>query len=431
MIDFAKMGLHAKAAGRLVWKPIVSKGWLHWLRFAALLGAASYIGHLLSESPRFADIRYALYQKQVRLQRRGPIYPQHTVLVLLDDDDYWGVDFQARSPLKLEQLAVLLDKLNVAGANTVGFDVFLSSPRPDHPEYDFPDYAPGDEAFFQAVGRMCNAGRHVVLTTYLSDGKDPDKYTESASIYTSRLPGLPCVSVGYDRFSDDMRLIPGVSDLEGGKEIDSFSLAMVKIADPIAHDNLVNNAAKGFRFAQYLTRSDFAPRAGVKFILDGVAVRTMDPVALRQAVADKIVIVGGNWSAYGYGLGDAVDEHNSPGGMEPGAMLHANYVEAELNQDSTFTPISDTTAEILEWTLASILALIAASEIRAGWKAWSVFFAFVFSMILTYMLMQNLGLFLDFFVPFLMVVGHTLTEELLEMRHELRHLKHKLKEHVQ
>ena len=112
-------------------------------------------------------------------------------------------------------------------------------------------------------------------------------------------------------------------------------------------------------------------------------------------------------------------------------MLHANYVEAELNQDSTFTPISDTTAEILEWTLASILALIAASEIRAGWKAWSVFFAFVFSMILTYMLMQNLGLFLDFFVPFLMVVGHTLTEELLEMRHELRHLKHKLKEHVQ
>jgi hypothetical protein len=416
--------------------------------------AASYIGHLLSESPRFADIRYELYQKQVRLQRRGPIYPQHTVLVLLDDDDYWGEDFQARSPLKLEQIAVLLDKLNAAGANTVGVDVFLSSPRPEKPEYDFPDYAPGDEAFFAAVKRMCDAGRHVVLTTYLVAGNapekhglgqmahavisylkaadDPDKYNESPSIYSSRLSGMPCVGVGSDQFSVDMRLIPGVSELENGKEMDSFSLALVKIVDPVAYENLVKDvASKGFRFAQYLTRSDFEPKAGRKFILSGVEVRTMDAVALRQAVADKIVIVGGNWSSYGYGLGDRIDEHNSPGGMEPGAMLHANYVEAELDENSTFTPISDRTAEMLEWTIAFVLALIAASEIPGGWKAWSVFFAFLLSTILTYVLMQNLGLFLDFLVPFLMVVGHTLTEELLEMRHELRHLKHKLKEHAQ
>ena len=447
------MGLHAKAVGRLVWRPIVAKGWLHWLRFAALLAVGSYIGHLLSESPRFADIRYEIYQKQVRLQRRGPIYPQHTMLLLLNDDDYWSTDFQARSPYKLEQLAVLLDKLNAAGANTVGFDVFLSSPLPKNPSYDFPDYVAGDEAFFAAVKRMCDAGRHVVLTTYLEDArvpaksalrqlgdsvrayflgaKDAHKYNESASIFTSRLPGLPCVNVGYDRFSEDMRLIPGVSKLENGKEIDSFSLAMVKIVDPVAYELLMKDASKGFRFAQYLSREDFAPRAGRKFILNGVDVRTMDATELRQAVADRIVLVGGNWSSYGYGLGDAIDEHNSPGGIEPGVMLHANYVEAELNEDSTFTPISDRAAEMLEWTIAFALALIAASEIPTGWKAWSVLIAFVFSAILTYVLMQNLGLFLDFLVPFLMVVGHTVTEELLEIRQELRHLKHKLKEHAQ
>lgn len=453
-MDFAKLGLHARAVGRLVWRPIVSKGWLHWLRFTALLAVGSYLGHWLSDSPRFADIRYELYQKQVRLQRRGPIYPRHTVLVLLNDDDYWSEDFQARSPLKLEKMAELLDKLNAAGANTVGFDVFMSSPKADKPDYDFPDYAKGDAAFFDSVTKMCAAGRHVVLTTYLVDAKvpekslfrqmwdavvsfvknskDSDKYNEAASIYTSKVPGPPCVTVGYDRFSDDMRKIPGVSELENGKEMDSFSLAMVKIVDPIAYANLVNDESnKGFRFAQYLTRSDFEQKAQRGFILNGVAVRTMDPMALRQAVADKIVIVGGNWSAYGYGLGDAVDEHNSPGGMEPGAMLHANYVEAELDENSTFTPISDRKAEMLEWSLAFLLALIAASEIPAGWKAWSVFFAFLLSTILTYVLMQNLGLFLDFLVPFLMVVGHTLTEELLEMRQELRHLKHKLKEHAQ
>ncbi len=435
MIDLAKLGLHTKAVARMVWRPIVSKGWLHWVRFALLLAVGSYIGHLLSESPRFADIRYAMYQKQVRLQRRGPIYPQHTVLVLLNDDDYWGRDFQARSPYKLEQLAVLLDKLNAAGANTVGFDVFLTSPLPKNPSYDFPDYVGGDEAFFASVKRMCDAGRHVVLTAYLGstglvNREDRFEFHEEPSIYSGRLQGLPCVALGYVRFAEDMRKIPGLAALDTGKYMDSFSLAMVKIVDPVAYENLVKDEDKGFRFGQYLTPQDFDPKAGRKFILNGIAVRTMDSMALRQAVADRIVIVGGNWSEFAYGLGYRVDEQNSPGGLEPGAMLHANYVEAELNQDSTFTPISDRTAEIVEWSLALLLALISATGIPAGWKVSSVALAFLLSVLLTYILMQNLGLFLDFLVPFLMVVGHTFTEELLEMRHELQHARRKLREHT-
>ena len=430
MIDFAKLGLHTKAVGRILWRPIVAKGWLHWLRFAALLALGSYVGHLLSASPRFADIRYELYQKQVRLQRRGPIYPQHTVLVLLNDDDYWSPDFQARSPLKLEQLAVLLDKLNAAGANTVGFDVFLASPLPKQPAYNFPDYVSGDEAFFAAIKRMCDAGRHVVLAGLLANVTELTFHEEPA-FYQASLPALPCVSVGFTRFAQDMRKLPGAAELDTGKYMDSFSLAMVKIADPVAHDNLVESSEKGFRFARYLTPEDFAPKAGKKFILNGVEVRKANPMELRQAVADKIVIVGGNWSSFAYGLGTKVDQHNSPGGFEPGAMLHANYVEAELNVSSTFTPISDRAAEVLEWSLAFTLALIAASEVAAAWKGWSIVISFLFSGILTYVLMQNLGLFLDFLVPFLMVVAHTFTEDLLEMRHELRHWRHQSKEKAQ
>lgn len=430
VMDWTQLALRARAVTRLVAHPIARKGWMHWLRFAALLAVGSYVGHILSDSPRFEDIRFALYQKQVRLQHRGAIYPQHTVLLLLDDDDYWSTDFQARSPLKLEQLAVLLDKLNTAGANTVGFDVFLSSPLPEHPDYDFPDYVAGDAKFFAAVKRMCDAGRHVVLTAYLVRAHE-ELFHEEPAIYISHLQDLPCVSSGYDRFSDDMRKIPGLEELESGKLMDSFSLAMVKIVDPVAYENLVKEKDKGFRFAQYLTPEDFHPKAGRKFIFNGVAVRQMDDVALRQAVADKIVILGGAWSSYGYGLGQPIDQLNSPGGVEPGAMLHANYVEAELNQNSTFTPISDHMAEVLEWSLALLLAIIAASEVPGAWKAWSVVLSFLLSAVLTYVLMQNLGLFLDFLVPFVMVVGHTLTEELLEMRHELQHAKRKLKELAQ
>lgn len=420
---------HIKVWTRLVWHPIVRKGWLHWVRFAVLLAAGSYLGQQLSDSPGFADLRYYLYQKQVRFLHRGAIYPQHTMLVLLDDDDYWGLAFQARSPYKLEQMALLLDKLNIAGANTVAFDIFLSSPLPTKPDFEFPDYVAGDNQFFAAVKRMCDAGRHVVLTTLIDDG-ERDFYHLEPSLYTNRLPDLPCVSVGFDRFAIDMRKIPGRKKSEKSEPIDSFSLAMVKIVDPVAYENMVKDEDKGFRFGQYLTPDDFNPKSGRKYILNGVAVRTMDDLALRHAVADKIVIVGGAYSSFGYGLGEVVDLHNSPGGVEPGAMLHANYVEAELNQNSTFAPISDHLAEALEWSLAFVLALIAASEISAGWKGWSVALSFGFSVILTYVLMQNLGLFLDFLVPFLMVVGHTLTEELVETRHALKHSKQKLREHT-
>ena len=407
--------------------PIVRKGWWHWLRFSLLLAAGSYMGHLLSESPRFSDIRYELYQQQVRLQHRGEVYPQHTVLLLLNDEDYWSNEFQARSPYKRDQLAILLDKLNEAGANTVAFDIDWSSPLPQKPGFDFSDYRHEDDLFFAAVRRMCDAGRHVVLTDGLVGGREPP-YHQTPTIYLARLPQLPCVSVGHDGFAADKRKIPGMLRLDTGGYMDSLSLAIVKIADPVAYQGLVKAANKGFRFGQYLTPEDFRPRAGRTFIFNGKSIREKGITELRQAIADRIVVLGGNYSPLAYGEGDPIDMHTSPGGLESGAMLHANYVEAELNQSSTFSPLPDTAAEILEWSLACVLALIAALEIRATWKWSSVLIGLILSLLVTYFLMQNLGLFLDFLIPLLMIVIHTITEELLGMRHELRHARHLLKE---
>ena len=417
------------AAVRKAIQPIVRKGWWHWVRFAVLLAMGSYLGHILSESPRFSDIRYGLYQKQVRLQHRGRIYPQHTMLILLDDDDYWSEEYQARSPYKRDRLAALLDRLNESGANIVGFDIDWGSPLPEKPDYDFPDYVHEDELFFAAVKRMCDAGRHVVLTDGVTGHNEAPFYHQIPTIYTSRLGMLPCVTVGHDGFDTDMRKIPGMVRLDTGGYLDSFSLAIVKMVDPVSYQDLVKARDKGFRFGNYLAPGDFKPQAGRRFVYNGQSIASMSQLQLRQALADRVVIVGGDYSEFAYGQGAHVDVHNSPGGREPGAMLHANYVEAELNQDSTFTPISDTTAEVLEWSLAFILALVAALNVPAAWKWGSVGISLLFSVLLTYVLMQNLGLFLDFFVPFLMIVVHTVTEEILEMRRELKHAKHLLKEH--
>jgi CHASE2 domain-containing sensor protein len=366
------------------------------------------------------------------MQRRGPIYPRYTALVLLGDDDFWSEEYQSREPYKRDKLAALLDRLNQAGVNTVAFDVFLDSPRPEKPDYEFPDYRAEDEAFFGAIKRMCDAGRHVVLATdYTGYDYDPvEMRSEPPTLYMSRLGGLPCALRGHIDFPPDLRKIPGMIKLHDGSYLDSFSLAMTKINDPIAYENLVKDEDKGYRFAQFLTPEDFSTRNGRQFIFSGVEIEQMSMNQLRQALADKTVIVGGHWHAYAYGLGGYVDMHNSPGGDESGAMLHANFVEAMRDPTSTFTPISDRTAEIIEWAIALALALLGAIEIHVGWK-WAAFvFSCLFSILLTYVL-QNLGLFLDFIIPFLMLVIHMFIEEILEMRRELHHVKSQLKQQQQ
>ncbi len=418
-----------EAVLKKVTQPIVRKGWQHWARFVLLLLIGVYLGHELSESNRFTDWRYLLYQKQMRIQRRGPIYPRYTALVLLGDDDFWGDEYQSRAPIKRDKLAILLDRLNQAGVNTVAFDVAFDSPRPEKPEYEYPDYQAEDEVFFASVKRMCDAGRHVVLATdYIGNYLDSaETRFEPPLIYTSHLASMPCVVRGHVEFPTDLRKIPGMIQLRDGSYLDSFSLAMTKINDPIAYESLVKDEDKGYRFAQFLTPEDFSTRNGRQFVFSGVEIEQMNINQLRQALADKIVIVGGHWHDIAYNLGDYVDMHDSPGGSETGAMLHANFVEAMRDPTSTFTPISDSTAEVIEWAIALGLALLGAMEIHVGWKWTAFIFSCLFSILLTYVL-QNLGLFLDFIIPFLMIVIHTFIEEILEMRRELHHVKSQLKQ---
>lgn len=401
--------------------PFTRKGWGHWLRFVLLLAAAGYAGHLLSTSPWLTEFRYTVYHRQLMMRDRSQLYPKRTALVLLNDDDYWGDSYQSRTPLKRGQLAELIDKLQEAGVNTVTLDVDLRSPRPRDPAFEFADYKTEDAQLIAAIGRMCVAGRHVVLAS--SVGFGDDGYVEMPSIYTGALKQLPCVKTGYIQLPFDMRRIPGTLELADGSHLDSLSLAVTGIADPTAHDQAVAETGHGFRFSEYLTEADFAAKNGRQFIFSGQQIKTFDTAALRDRLADKLVFIGAKWHANAYGTGPLVDVHDSPGGMEPGVMLHANYVEAMLDRTGTFTPISDSTAELMEIALALALAMIGVLEIHTAWK-WAAFgIGIALSILFTYSLLQNLGLFLDFLIPMVMIVVHAIAEEAIKMAHELQHLK--------
>jgi hypothetical protein len=225
-----------------------------------------------------------------------------------------------------------------------------------------------------------------------------------------------------------MRKIPPMVQLSNGSYLDSFSLAITKVDDPIAYESLVREEDKGYRFGQYLTAQDFSTRYGRQFVFSGRDIETLGPVRLRQALSDRTVIIGRQYKEFSNSFGEDLDMHNSPGGVQPGAMLHANFIEAMRDPNSTFTPISDRAAEILEWGLAFSLALLGALEIHAGWKWGGLVVSGLISVLMCYVLLQNLGFFLDFFIPLLMIVVHTIAEELLEMRRELHRAKLQLRE---
>jgi CHASE2 domain-containing sensor protein len=348
--------------------------------------------------------------------------------VLIGDEDYWSDRLEARKPLKRDQLAELLDRLTQAGANTVVIDIDLRVPVPDQPGYEFPTYATEDAKLLAAVDRMCKAGGHVVLSSSVEYAADGVHYRQMPSIYTPSLPSLPCLRSGYIETPFDLRRLPGPIEVEGGQRLDSLSSATVKIADPIAYEEMTRDDEHGFRFTRYLTEADFAARNGRQFLYSSQEIRNNALPALHAQLADRIVFIGAHWHVFARGAGGYVDLFNSPGGVMPGVLLHANYVEAMLDRSGTFTPVSDETAEILEGLLVIALGLISLMDLQASFKSGAFLTGLLLSIIFTYVLLQNLGLFLDFAIPLLMIVVHTLVEEILHMRQELKYARDKLKE---
>jgi hypothetical protein len=391
------------------------------VRFACLLVLGWYGGQFLKDSPSLTGLRYWMYRQQLKLDALGTTHPQKTVIVLLDDEDYWGPEFEGRTPLKRDVLAEILDKLWDAGVNTVAIDVDLRSPYRTKPDFDFPTYKDEDAKFLSAVGSMCS-GRNVVLASSVII--ENNQYVETPSVYSAAEGNLSCLHKGYIQLPRDLRRVPGTLPLWDGKELDSLSLATVKLINPTAYRDALDHPERGFRFSRYLSEADYQPRDGVTFLYNWHTLKDTDPITLRRELADKVVLIGGYWHTYAYGQGPRVDQFNSPVGAMAGVFLHANYIEALAGERGTFAPISDTIAELLELLLVLGFTYAGLLKIHAAWK-WGAFFCTcILGVAITYVLIANLGIFMDFLVPILIIIGHTVVEEFVAMRLEIRHLKH-------
>jgi CHASE2 domain-containing sensor protein len=419
--------------GRWIWHPVKHKGWWHWMIFATLMVLGYFAGLWLEKSPSLTGARYWMYRYQLRLQRQAPSRPYQTAVVLIEDQDYWSEPFAGRSPVDRTQLARLLTLLGQDGVQTIALDIDLRSPDALCAGCDFTRYHEEDQALDVAIKQLCHDGRWLVLGTSVrfEDGE----YVQVPSLYTWAKQHGPaadygCLLPGYLQLPHDLRQFPGALTLADGKPLDSFAMAAEKTLAEDKYRTAAQAPDRAFRFSRYLSEADYgADRGPFLFSVASLeALHQRDPNAVRRLLAQRVVLIGGAWHSTAIGQGARVDQYESPTGLVPGVFLHANYIEA-LNSDSgTFAPLPDWALKLFEYSLAGMLTLIGIQEIHPGWKWLSFFASILICFVLTYLLIENLGIFMDFLIPLCLMIVHTLVEEVIAWRRELHELRQRLEE---
>jgi CHASE2 domain-containing sensor protein len=134
--------------------------------------------------------------------------------------------------------------------------------------------------------------------------------------------------------------------------------------------------------------------------------------ATQKCLRGKIVIISGNWNSRASGVGPRVDLHGSPVGLVPGAMIHANYVEAMLS-DRAFLPLPKCLVRSVE-ILAVVLLTLVLALLSSGWLQLAAVVGTTLFMLVLNFFLQNLGMFFDFFVPTVLLLGHVVAHKIYE-----------------
>ena len=408
------------------------KEWVHWAIFFFLMVLGWFGGQYLEHAPIMTGARYWLYRHQLRLQSHAPTQPHQTAVILLEDQDYWSEPFAGRTPVNRKQIAQLLDIMREDGVQTIALDLDLRSPLVGCPGCDFALYHDEDQALDASIKQLCHHGNWLVVGTSVrfQDGE----YSQVPSLYSWERQHGPaadynCLLPGYLQLPRDLRTFPGTLTLASGEPLDSFSMAAVKTLDAARYQQAAQPPDRGFRFSRYLSEADYGRDTG-PFLFSASALEHLhqtDPTSVRRLLASRVVLIGGAWHTTAAGQGPRADLYDSLTGPIPGVFLHANYIEALDGESGTFAPLPDWLVKAFEFSLAVVLAWIGAKEIHPGFK-WLAFTAsLLISFVLTYILLENLGIFMDFLVPLCLLVVHTIVEEIIAGRRELHKLK---KEHA-
>jgi CHASE2 domain-containing sensor protein len=382
------------------WQPLLRmlsrKTKAYWLFAAALIVAGMYFGTRFEEKGIWIDLRYRLYQGLERFNPRPP-KAKRTVLVLVDDDDYWRGRLARRTPINRHYLADLLLALSECDPAVIAIDFNLRSPATDGSLKDNPEYTAETDDLRQSLNAV-SAHRAVVLPATL-DITPKSQYSVDGAIYDGLRLERGHLQIGYIQPPEDARLIPMARTLAGGGTIDSFAESIARAVNEEVVDQIGDKDT--LPFGTFMPESEFHQ-------VSASDVLRLEPSAC-QPLRHNIALVGAAWHTASYQRGDLVDLHSSPLGYISGVFLHANYIEAILDL-RTYEPIGEENRLAIEFFFSALVAVLLAIEMGPIKKSTCVATVCLSVMLASYLFWQNLGIFFDFFFPVILLLAHAVID---------------------
>lgn len=386
-----------------------------WIRIVLIVTLGVVIGYFLEEQQITANIRFYSYRVLQKVIPRKQ-QPNYTAIVLIGDEEYWkDPQLAHRTPINRAYLAKLLRAINDADPTVIGLDFDLRAPLPDENQADDPAYHQETDELVKTY-REVSRQTPVILpkaigTNYYGEYVlEPDVY-DAFGISAGTDPALH--SFGYIALPFDPRVLPQTIAISSGKELMSFSEALVYAYDPKRVPANSGGHGRGL-YAGYINQNEFK---NVTFYATEIL---KDPQKFKRLFHPKVVLVGGSWHSRAYDRGGIIDLHLTAAGSIPGVFVHANYVEAMLDL-RTFPGLNLWLRLTLEWVLTFILAFcVQLPAIRErDWAALAIIvFLIVFGAIGMFYVFAIL---FEFALPVCAIFAHYSVEKILHWRKLANH----------
>jgi CHASE2 domain-containing sensor protein len=316
-------------------------------------------------------------------------------------------------------IATLLENAAKGHAAVVVLDFKLVVPEGKTEGSDAEERKEQNATLLEAVESATQAGTEVVVPCWLGPAVDHQFVRRPGIFRDNELPlargtkeagaqkkteepcGRPaCATLGNINLPIDKRQIPLLAQMAADDPCaESLSLAAVNsyeertgIFPRTREDHKIKQAIeeKEFVYGSFLAEERF-PKIPAKALAEG------NEEAERSCLG-QIVVIGGNWRA-DFGRGERVDAYETPAGMMAGMYLHANYIEALLDERYQ--------KEVPLW-LGLVLDLVVgaglyvsfhrANTLKGKLRILGLFFV---PLAASYVAVANAGFYLDFILPLL------------------------------
>jgi CHASE2 domain-containing sensor protein len=385
----------------------------HWVISAVLIAGGVWLSDELDSHNDMLKARYRLYQA---LQRTGQrtVRAHRVTLVAIGDEEFWKGELDRRIPVKRDYLARLVRALDAAEPSVIGIDYTLRSPVADGTLAESPDYGQETDQLIAAVEDVARRRTVVLPSTFDEDGYDErdGSYPLDSAIYSRHTFVAPHVQTGYINLFWDTRKVPITWRIRGRKlPYRSFSLALALADDPKTpfptEDSLQD---------QKVIWGTFMPPDAFPTVSASEVLKHPDG-QWRQLVRSRIAIIGSFCHSDGFERGPLVDGFETPVGMIPGVIVHANYAEAWVDS-RTMRIVGGGLSHLFEALISiamSFIFVLPISGPRQALAFLSVLGLAIFASIASLFF----AVFFDPFLPLGLVCAHGFVEKALGWRIEL------------